>query len=133
VSDEKRSKIDVTKFGFAERRHKPRRERPGDVAFDDRGNAQYAWQDERMMEDGEDANTRRQRALSVANLVLMDDDPLPEGRKIALNQKGVRVGYNPYDSGLLQKSAYKKSRDLRSLSKWIETRNRPLDQDDQEE
>jgi hypothetical protein len=130
LSDETPSKVDPKKFGFAERR-KLRRERPGEFAFDDRGNAQYAWKDERMMEDGEDADSRRLRALSVANLVLVEDDAPPEGKKVSLNKKGVRVGYNPYDSGLLQKKAYKKTRNLRMLSKWIEAKNRPLEPDEE--
>ena len=129
VSEKVSSKISPTKFGFAERRSSPRRDRPGAVAFDDRGNAQYAWRDERMMEDGGDADTRRLRALSVANLVLVDDEPPPLGKKVALNKSGVRVGYNPYDSGLIKKDTRKKPRNLRALSKWIEMQNKPAVQD----
>jgi hypothetical protein len=129
VSDKIRSKVNPTKFGFAERRVSPRREQPGKLAFDDRGNAQYEWRDDRMMEEGEDAETRRLRALSVANLVLVDDEPPPEAKKVPLNKRGVRQGYNPYDSGMLKKDAYKKPRDLRALSKWIEMQNKPARQD----
>jgi len=132
VSDKNRSKINPAKFGFAERRTKPRNERPGAIAFDDLGNAQYAWRDERMMEEGEEGESRRLRALSVANLVLVDDDPPPVGKKVAMNKQGTRVGYNPYDSGLLQKSAFKKQKNLRALSKWIELRNKPADQQEDE-
>lgn len=131
MSDDVRSKVNPEKFGFAERRAAPRRENPGKFSFDDRGNAQYAWRDERMLEDGEEAEARRQRALSVANLVLVDDDPPPEGKKIALNEKGVRQGYNPYDSGLLKKDSYRKPKNLRALSKWIEMQNRPVPSDDE--
>ena len=125
MSDDVRSKVNPEKFGFAERRSSPRREGPGQLSFDDRGNAQYAWRDERMLEDSEEAETRRQRALSVANLVLVDDDPPAEGKKISLNEKGTRQGYNPYDSGMLKKDSYRKPKNLRALSKWIEMQNRP--------
>jgi len=84
-----------------------------------------------MMEESEDANSRRLRALSVANLVLMDDDPPPPGKKVSLNKSGLRIGYNPYDSGLIQKPGFKKTKNLRALSKWIEARNKPADQDDE--
>lgn len=83
-----------------------------------------------MMEEGEDADTRRLRALSIANLVLMDDEPAPSSKKVALNKAGKRIGYNPYDSGLIQRPGYKKTRDLRALSKWIAARNKPAEQDD---
>jgi hypothetical protein len=127
VSDDKaKPKINPADFGFTERRRTPRREQPGKVAFDDLGNAQYSWRDERMLEEGVEADTRRLRALSVANLVLVDDEPSAEDKKISLNKKGVRQGYNPYDSGMLKKDAYKKPRDLRALSKWIEMQNKPL-------
>ena len=129
MSDEIRSKVNPAKFGFAERRVSPRREQPGKLAFDDRGNAQYAWQDDRMMEEGGDADMRRLRALSVANLVLVDDEPPPEGKKVSMNKRGVRQGYNPYDSGMLKKDKFKRPKDLRALSKWIEMQNKPVAQD----
>ncbi len=130
MSDEVRSKVNPSKFGFAERRVSPRREDPGKLAFDDRGNAQYAWVDERMLEEGEDADTRRLRALSVANLVLVDDEPPPDAKQVALNMLGVRQGYNPYDSGMLKKDAYKKPRNLRALSQWIEMQNKPAESEE---
>jgi hypothetical protein len=133
VSKENRSKVEPEKFGFSERRNSPKREQPGKLAFDDRGNAQYAWQDDRMMEDGEDADTRRLRALAVANLVLVDDEPAPINKQAPLNKKGVRQGYNPYESGMLKKDAYKKPKDLRALSKWIEMQNKPAQSTDEEE
>ena len=135
MSDETRSKVNPEKFGFAERRSSPKREQPGKLAFDDRGNAQYAWQDDRMLEDGEDAESRRLRALAIANLVLVDDEPPPDRKVVELNKKGVRQGYNPYESGMLKKDSYKKPKDLRALSKWIEMQNKPApaaEQDDEE-
>ena len=108
---------------LTERRSRARRDQPGRIGFDDLGNAQYQWTDERMLEESEDGDTRRQRALSVANLVLMDDDP-PPGKAVVTNTHGLRVGYNPYDSGQLTRASARKPRDLRALSKWIEAQKR---------
>jgi hypothetical protein len=135
-SDSKAAKpadpLEVGQFGFVERRAR-RREKPGTVAFDDLGNAQYQWCDDRLLEDGTEGDTRRQRALSVANLVLVDDEPPPDQKSIAPNRKGLRVGYNPYDSGRLEKQQWKKPRDLRALSKWIESqRARAKDSDSED-
>ena len=133
-----KGKIELADLGFAERRTSPARGKPGDVGFDDLGNALYQWKDERMLEDGDDADTRRQRALSIANLVLVDDEPPPDLKTIATNNKGLRLGYNPYDSGRLAKDKYKKPRDLRALSQWIEAQKKAAknqgsdtDQDDE--
>jgi hypothetical protein len=117
-------KVNLAELGLAERRVKAKRGKPGDVGFDDLGNASYQWKDDRMLEEGEVADQRRQRALSVANLVLVDDEPPPDIKTIATNKKGLRVGYNPYDSGQLKKETWKKPRDLRALSQWIEAQKR---------
>ncbi len=118
-------KVDLAELGFSERRTSPQRGKPGDVGFDDQGNALYQWKDDRMLEEGNDADSRRQRALSVANLVLVDDEPPPDLKTITTNKRGLRVGYNPYDSGRLNKEKWKKPRDLRALSKWIESQRGP--------
>ena len=86
-----------------------------------------------MLEDGTDADTRRQRALSVANLVLVDDEPPPDLKTIATNKKGLRLGYNPYDSGRLAKDKYKKPRDLRALSQWIEAQKKAASNQDSDQ
>ncbi len=117
--------IELAQHGFVERRH-IRHETPGNVAFDELGNAKYQWKDDRMLEDGQEGDTRRQRALSVAALGLVDDAPPPDIKTATANKVGLRLGYNPYDSGRLEKQQYKKTRDLRALSKWIESqRKRP--------
>jgi len=128
-------KIDLAELGFSERRTRPQRGKPGDVGFDDLGNALYQWKDDRMLEEGVDADTRRQRALSVPNLVLMDDEPPPDLKTITTNTKGLRVGYNPYDSGRLNKEKWKKPRDLRALSQWIEAQKNAgaAQQDDEQD
>jgi hypothetical protein len=122
-------KLDLAELGYAERRTRPTRGKPGDVGFDDLGNALYQWKDDRMLEDGVDADTRRQRALSIANLVLVDDEPPPDLKTINTNKKGLRLGYNPYDSGRLSKEQWKKPRDLRALSQWIEAQKRAGNQE----
>jgi hypothetical protein len=101
-------------------------ERPGEIAFDDRGNAIYQWSDAKLTSDTEQAERLRQKALAHPGLSIMDDDPRPEAT-IQANPKGLRLGYNPYESGMLDKKARKPKRDLRELSRWIETK-RKLDQ-----
>jgi hypothetical protein len=112
-------------------RIRPRRvasqsERPthtaGQIAFDDRGNAVYEWK-EGLSADGEEAERARRRALAHPGLSVVDDEP-PANAPIRSNPKGLRVGYNPYESGVLQKKEWKKKRDLRELSKWLEAKRK---------
>jgi hypothetical protein len=94
--------------------------KPGHIAFDDRGNAVYEWNEELAADDAE---TARRRALAHPGLALVHEDP-PPNAPIRNNVHGLRLGYNPYESGLLPKKPLRKKRDLRELSKWIETRRR---------
>jgi hypothetical protein len=100
-------------------------EQPGQIAFDDRGNAIYAWQDESLTEDGEAGERARDKALAHPGLAIVDDDT-PVNAPIRSNPKGLRVGYNPYESGVLARKGKSKSpgkkRDLRELSKWMEAK-----------
>jgi hypothetical protein len=98
-------------------------EKPGHVAFDDRGNAVYEWNRPDLAEDSEEAERARRQALTYANLSLVEEEPAPNA-PIRNNIKGARIGYNPYESGLLSKRATGKKRDLRELSKWIETKKK---------
>ncbi|HZF26371.1 MAG TPA: hypothetical protein VEZ88_08920 [Steroidobacteraceae bacterium] len=79
----------------------------GQVRFDDRGNAVWeAW-----------------RRLEHPSLAL--DDTVNHPRANArVNAFGAKVGYNPYDSGMLDKDKKPRKRDLRALSKWIELEKR---------
>ena len=43
---------------------------------------------------------------------------------IRSNPKGLRVGYNPYESGVLAKKGPPRKRDLRELSKWMEAKRK---------
>ena len=90
------------------------------MGFDDRGNAVFQWSDTDLTMDGEVGDRLRSLALDHPGLSLMDDTP-PPGAPIVVNEKAVRQGYDPYESGLIKKNKRQKKRtDLRELSKWIE-------------
>jgi hypothetical protein len=116
---------ELKKLGLRIRRRtvEPRPEKPGQIAFDDRGNAIYAWNDDRLAEDGQDGERARKRALAHPGLSLVDDEPHAQA-PIRNNVKGLRVGYNPYESGLLPKKEWKKKRNLHELSKWLDTKRK---------
>jgi hypothetical protein len=123
----------LKKLGLRIRQRKvatPDEAKPGEIAFDDRGNAVYAWSDDRLVEDGEDGERARERALAHPGLSLVDDEP-PTNAPIRSNPKGLRQGYNPYESGVLAKKQVNKKRDLRELSKWMEMK-RKVDSNDLE-
>ena len=103
-----------------------RASQPGHIAFDDRGNAVYEWNDERLQEEGEDGERARRRALAHPGLAMVEDDPDPNA-PIRNNPKGLRLGYDPYESGLLTKKEKRPKRDLRELSKWIEMKKKVND------
>jgi hypothetical protein len=99
-----------------------RAEKPaGQIAFDERGNAIYEWRDD-LHVDGEDGEKARRRALAHPGLSIVDEEPNANA-PIRNNHKGVRLGYNPYESGLLKKQ-HKKKTDLRELSKWMELKRK---------
>lgn len=96
---------------------------PGRITFDELGNAVYAWNDEQLAGNDEAAERARLRALSHPGLSLADDEPDPNA-PIRSNPNGLRLGYNPYESGVLAHRVRKPKRDLRALSKWIEMRKK---------
>ncbi len=67
---------------------------------------------------------------------LLDDDTLAITEEVAKgsqrgiqpNPVGLKKGYDPYDSGMLMKKQWKKKKDLRALSSWIEQKKK-LDED----
>lgn len=105
--------------GFAFAMPPSARQQPGQVRFDDRGNAIYEWTDARLKQDDERAEKLRNKALSYEGLSLVDDHGVTTA-PVANNQKGLRVGYNPYESGLLAGKPAARHRNMRELSKWIE-------------
>lgn len=105
--------------------------RPGQIAFDDRGNAVFEWSDSRLVQDGAEGERARQHALEHPGLSIVEDEH-PANAPIRNNSSGLRLGYNPYESGLLPRKPARKKRDLRELSRWIEL-NRRLNQKQPEE
>ncbi len=98
--------------------------KPGHIAFDDRGNAVFEWNNETLaQDDSEESDRARSKALQHHGLSLMDDEPAKDAA-IQPNPKGLRLGYNPYESGLLPKKERGMKRDLRELSKWVETKRK---------
>jgi len=101
-------------------------EKPGKIKFDARGNAVLDWNDARLNEDSATGERLRSSALSHPGLSIADDDPVPSSA-IRPNPKGLRVGYNPYESGMLAKKDRKKKVDLVELSKVIELQRKMKD------
>ena len=95
---------------------------PGHIGFDDRGNAVYEW-DGSLTEEGEAGDRARNKALANPGLAIVEEDG-PANAPIRSNPKGLRVGYNPYESGLLARKGQKKKPDLRKLSKWMEAKRK---------
>ncbi|HEY8540081.1 MAG TPA: hypothetical protein VIL28_14525 [Steroidobacteraceae bacterium] len=96
---------------------------PGRIEYDARGNPIYQWSDPSLAEDSERAERARNRALMHHGLAIVEDDP-PANAPIRPNPKGLRLGYNPYESGVLGNKPRRKKKDLRELSKWIETQRK---------
>lgn len=91
------------------------------VGFDELGNA--VWQfapDEGAHPDARDLPARN---LDHPGLSIVEDEP-PASQTIRTNVKGLQTGYNPYDSGQLARTAARKPRDMRELSRWIELRKK---------
>ena len=110
----------------------PTAAKAGRVGFDDRGNAQFEWGDDRLNEDSEVGERLRKKALEHPGLSLVEEE-VPANAPIKVNPKGARMGYNPYESGLLtRKDLPRPKRSLHELSKWIEAR-RKLNQKPPEE
>jgi len=97
----------------------PKPDQPGQIAFDERGNAVYEWRDEQLAADGEAGERARNKALAHPGLAIIEDEGSASA-PIRSNPKGLRNGYNPYESGLLAKQGQRRKVDLRELSKWME-------------
>ena len=114
---------DVKKLGYRLRPRVVEPTQPGRIAFDERGNAVYEWNEDRLSEDGEDGERARRKALDHPGLAMVEDEPAINA-PIQNNAKGLRLGYNPYESGLLPRKPAPRKRDLRELSKWLEIKKR---------
>ena len=95
---------------------------PGRLEVDDRGNITWQWTDGGLLADDTLGAAQRMQALVDPRLDVLDDaDPLSP---LTVNTKGLKSGYNPYNSGALGKSIWKKKKDLRRLSEWIGLRKK---------
>jgi hypothetical protein len=102
----------------------PKGREPGHLGVDDRGNVTWQWRDDDdLLADSTLGAVERVRALVDPRLEIQEDDDDPS-RPIKNNPKGLKRGYNPYDSGALGKQAWKKKKSLKELSKWIELRKK---------
>lgn len=117
VSDE------LKKTGYRMRPREVEPTQPGRIAFDVRGNAVYEWNEDRLSQDGEDGERARRKALDHPGLSVVEEERKNDA-PIQNNAQGLRLGYNPYESGLLPRKAGGKKRDLRELSKWLEMKKR---------
>jgi hypothetical protein len=96
----------------------------GRLGMDDRGNVTWEWKDEGdLLADDTLGAAERVRALVDPSLQVNDDDDDPLN-PLQRNPKGLKTGYNPYNSGALGKQAWKKKKNLKELSKWIELRKK---------
>jgi hypothetical protein len=104
---------------------------PGHLGVDDRGNVTWEWaDDDDLLADDEIGAAERVRALVDPRLHIHEDDnPLSPAQD---NPKGLKTGYNPYNSGTLGKQSWKKKKNLRELSKWIQLRKKMADRKDGE-
>ena len=57
-------------------------------------------------------------------LAFTEDDSRGTTRRIQPNPAGLKKGYDPYDSGMLVKKQWKKKKDMRALSDWIEKKKK---------
>lgn len=99
-----------------------RQQETGTVNHDVRGNAVFEWGSDVLAEDSEAGQRARNKALTYHGLSLVDDEPA-KNAAIQQNPKGTRVGYNPYESGMLSKEPRKRT-NLRELSKWVEQKRK---------
>lgn len=89
----------------------------------DRGKALYGTENRHVRPGTDDSDPELLESFNHPGLSTVEDDS-PSGSPIRGNEKGLTRGYNPYNSGNLYKTSYKKKRDMRELSKWIELKKR---------
>ena len=105
---------------------------PGRLGVDDRGNVTWEWAEkDDLQADDPIGEAERLRVLVDPSLKVADDptDPMNPDQE---NPKGLKKGYNPYNSGALVKRRWRRKKDLRKLSKWIELRKKLAAKKDEE-
>lgn len=94
---------------------------PGHLKEDDRGNITWQWANDALLQDDTFGAVQRMRALVDPALDVVED---PRASDPFHNPQGLAKGYDPYDSGALGKKRYRRKKNLRELSKWIEQRRK---------
>jgi hypothetical protein len=110
-----------------------RGEPTGRVQFDERGNAVWDWAAREGRPD-QGGLAKSLKVLDNPTLSLADDAPTPSD-VVKPNPLGVVKGYNPYDSGKLdrKRKGGEAKKDLRKLSEWIKLRKQAEGNDPHEE
>jgi hypothetical protein len=104
---------------------------PGRLEIDDRGNVAWHWSDdENLQADDTLGAAERIRALVDPRLDVKEEEADPSS-PVQNNTKGLKTGYNPYNSGALGKQSWRKKKDLRRLSEWIELRKKMEGKDEE--
>jgi hypothetical protein len=99
----------------------------GHLGTDDRGNVTWEWTGEGdLLADDTLGAAERVRALVNPALDVQEEPEDPQN-PVRSNSKGLKSGYNPYNSGALGKQSYRKKKNLKELSKWIELRKKMAD------
>ena len=108
---------------------------PGRLGPDDRGNVTWQWSedDADLLADDDVGKIERLRALSEVKLEFEDEAGESSGPTAEGTPKKLKSGYNPYNSGTIGKTRWKKKRDLKQLSKWIELRKKMAKKKTEEE
>jgi len=103
----------------------------GRVQFDDRGNAIWEWS-VATGKFGQEVSTARLQKLEHPALSLAADAPTPVDR-VKPNPQGTVKGYNPYDSGKLDKKPdATRKKDLHRLSEWLKLKKQAAGNQDEE-
>lgn len=100
----------------------------GRLGKDDRGNVTWEWKEEGdLLADDEVGDAERVRALVDPKLEIVEDEDGPDNDPTSVRLEKLKKGYNPYTSGPLGKQSWKKKKNLRELSEWIELRRKMAD------
>jgi len=106
---------------------------PGRLELNDRGDVTWQWTDEELLADDTLGAAERMRALVDPKLNIVDESDVLNPPPYAEPSTTIKSGYNPYNSGALAKDSWKKKKDLRQLSKWIELRKKMTEKKDDDE
>jgi hypothetical protein len=96
-------------------------EQPGQIAFDDRGNAIYEWQDDSLTEDGAGGDRARRQGAGASGPG--DRRGRRSGERAdPLQSEGTAQRLQPVRERRARAKGPAKKRDLRELSKWMEAK-----------